>query len=368
MSYQERLGRTLAAVALEPVDRVPVSYLGTAVNAQFTGTSLAQYCTDMELNCTTNLKGIEMVGEVDSVQATIFLPDLLATCWLTEVLIPGKGLPDNELWQMHEKELVTHDDYDEILEGGFGPWYEKFLAEKLGNPMAAAGQYFSYMGESIQRFAEAGLPSINGGNFYSPIEMFCGGRSLIPFLTDDLMEIPDKLEKVFDLTHEFNMKFFESQLQNPAGKPLGVWVGGWRGTPDMLSSDMFERFSWKYMREIIQLVIDNGVIPILHLDSSWDLGLEYFLDLPKGKCIMALDGKTDIFKAKEVVGDHMCIMGDVPSAMNAMGKAEDVDAYCKKLITEIGPTGFILCSGCDIPYNAKLENVQAMVNSVQKYK
>jgi len=31
------------------------------------------------------------------------------------------------------------------------------------------------------------------------------------------------------------------------------------------------------------------------------------------------------------------------------------------LIRELGPEGFILHSGCDIPANAKLENVKAMV-------
>ena len=35
--------------------------------------------------------------------------------------------------------------------------------------------------------------------------------------------------------------------------------------------------------------------------------------------------------------------------------------YCSRLIRELGPAGFILQSGCDIPANAKLENVQAMV-------
>lgn len=363
--YNERLGRTLAAVALEPVDRVPFSYLGNAVNAQFTGTNLAEYCQNMEANCTTNLKGIEMVGEVDSVQAMIFLPNVLSMVWLTEVMIPGRDLPSNELWQMHERELVTHADYDEILEGGFEPWYMKILAERLGNPLSYAPQYFGYMGEAARRFAEAGLPSINGGSFYSPFEMFCGGRSLMSFFTEDLMGMPDKVEAVFERTHEYNMKFFESQMKNPMGKPLGVWVGGWRGTPEMLSPEMFERFSWKYMREIIELTIDNGVIPVLHLDSDWGRGLEYFKELPKGKCIMALDGRTDIFKAKEVLGDHMCIMGDVPSRMLAFAKPEEITAYCKKLIREIGPRGFILSSGCDVPYNARLENVQAMAAAVQ---
>jgi len=81
---------------------------------------------------------------------------------------------------------------------------------------------------------------------------------------------------------------------------------------------------------------------------------------------MSLDGETDIFKAKEILGDHMCLMGDVPAAMMAMDDADTVHRYCCRLIQELGPKGFILHSGCDIPDNAKLENVQAMVASVME--
>jgi len=76
---------------------------------------------------------------------------------------------------------------------------------------------------------------------------------------------------------------------------------------------------------------------------------------------MALDGETDIFQAKKVLGDHMCIMGDVPASMLFRDTPENVYAYCTRLIRELGPEGFILQSGCDIPANAQLENVQAMV-------
>ncbi|MEA3232667.1 MAG: uroporphyrinogen decarboxylase family protein [Thermodesulfobacteriota bacterium] len=40
---------------------------------------------------------------------------------------------------------------------------------------------------------------------------------------------------------------------------------------------------------------------------------------------------------------------------------DEIYAYCTKLIRELGPKGFILQSGCDIPANAGLMNVQAMV-------
>ncbi len=40
----------------------------------------------------------------------------------------------------------------------------------------------------------------------------------------------------------------------------------------MLSKEMFERFRWKYMKEIAMLCIEYGVIPIYHLDSDWTRG------------------------------------------------------------------------------------------------
>lgn len=78
---------------------------------------------------------------------------------------------------------------------------------------------------------------------------------------------------------------------------------------------------------------------------------------------MSLDGKTDIRKAKEVVGDRICIMGDVPAEMLAFGKPEDVYDYVSALIRDIGPGGYMICSGCDIPFNGKLENIQMMAKA-----
>jgi uroporphyrinogen-III decarboxylase len=54
-------------------------------------------------------------------------------------------------------------------------------------------------------------------------------------------------------------------------------------------------------------------------------------------------------------------MGDVSASMLYLEEPEDVYDYSAKLIRQLGPEGFILHSGCDIPANAKLENVQAMV-------
>jgi uroporphyrinogen-III decarboxylase len=57
----------------------------------------------------------------------------------------------------------------------------------------------------------------------------------------------------------------------------------------------------------------------------------------------------------------MCINGDVPPALLTVGTEDEVYKYSIRLIKEIGPTGFILGQGCDIPSNAKLANVKAMI-------
>ena len=367
--YEEHLDRVRAAINYEDVDRVPVIACASSSNAAVAGITVARYCSDMQANVEANLKGYQALGDIDGVQTTCFNPDCLPLTWLSRVKIPGKEHSDTELWQMDEQEVVTQDDYDAIIEGGFKPWLADVLVNRLDDPsskLAACG-FFEMSAKAKQLFMDAGLPNFCEKSLAGPIEKFCGGRTLMNFMGDDLYEIPEKVERVFDIVQESNLTDWEAQFKNPATRPLGVWIGGWRGTPDLLSPEMFQTYAWKYMRQIAELCIDYGVIPLFHLDSNWDNGIKYFKELPRHTCILALDGMTDIFKAREVIGDDQCLMGDVPASMSSFGTTEKVDAYCKRLIEEVGPRGYIMATGCDAPFNAKLENLQTMVSSVKRY-
>lgn len=48
------------------------------------------------------------------------------------------------------------------------------------------------------------------------------------------------------------------------------------------------------------------------------------------------------------------------------GAVDDVKAYCRRLLAEVGPDGFIMAMGCALPPDAKFENVKAMVDSVKQ--
>ena len=78
--------------------------------------------------------------------------------------------------------------------------------------------------------------------------------------------------------------------------------------------------------------------------------------------------KTDMKKAKDVLGDKLCIYGNVPSALLVYGSVEEVDGYCRQLIEDCASGGgFILGSECEVPWDSKPENVRAVIEAASKY-
>ena len=107
-------------------------------------------------------------------------------------------------------------------------------------------------------------------------------------------------------------------------------------------------------------VFDLRVIAIFPAD-------EFFYGMGATTALLNSDGMTDLRKVKEILGDHMAVMGDVPAALLYAGTPDDIFTYVRELIRDVGPTGLILCPGCDAPINAKPENMEAMVAASREY-
>jgi hypothetical protein len=357
--YNQRLTRILKAVALEKPDRVPVVLEYSGFAAHVTRTPMAAFLRSPHTNINAMIQAFRLVGNGDAINYGAFWPYGLCYDFLSKVRVPGVDLPENEMWQVVETDLIDRHDYDRILDLGWPDFFKKTIREQIFNDVPA--EYLPPKRKSAdvrKEWQRVGVPVLSGGDITTPIELLCGGRSLIKFAID-LLEIPDKVQAVMNAILPHLADKVVQRARN-LGYPL-VWIGGWRSAPCLLSPAMWNRFVWPYLCELVNQVVAAGLIVLLHLDSNWTRELERFKELPRGKCILALDGETDIFKAKEILGDHMCIMGDVPASMLFLKNPADVYQYCSRLIRELGPRGFILQSGCDIPANAKLENVQAMV-------
>ena len=357
--YSQRLNRILTAVDLKKPDRTPVVLEYSGFAAYVTNTPMAEFLRSPATTLETMIRAFSMVGDADAINYGSFWPYGLCYDYMSKVSVPGVDLPEDDMWQVVESELMTRDDYHIILDKGWPDYFNAFLKQRIFHEVPDSYLPPRRKSPDAQKaWRQEGVPVLSGGDVTTPYELLCGSRSLMEF-SMDLFDIPQRVVAAMDTI-----------VPHLAGKAIGnagergyplVWVGGWQTAPCMLSPEMWRRFVWPYFSRLVCEVVDAGLIALLHLDSNWTRELESFKELPKGRCIMALDGETDIFKAKEVLGDHMCIMGDVPASMLFLDTPDNVYAYCTRLIRELGPEGFILQSGCDIPANAKLENVQAMV-------
>lgn len=361
----DRLERIKRAVALEEQDRVPVVLEYASFAANVTSTPLPEFLLGVERSVEVMIQAWQMATTrrpADAVDFGRFSPYNLAGLWMSKVAVPGVDLPPDASHQVLEKEILTRADYDRILADGWPEFQRNYLKERIFNDTPT--QYLPWKQDPVDvtaKWAEHDVPVMGGPSVAPPFEYLCGGRTLTGFAFD-LMQIPEKVVAVMDeiVVHEAEKSCLQSIDQ---GYPA-MWVGGWRTAPAMLSPAMWDRFVWPYLKRLILEVIDHGLIPLLHLDGCWDRELHRFLELPAKKIIVSLDGATDIFRAREILTGHSCLMGDTPPGLLYAGSPDEVLDYSANLVKKLGPRGFILHSGCDIPENAPLENVRAMIEAV----
>ena len=109
-----------------------------------------------------------------------------------------------------------------------------------------------------------------------PFEHFSGGRTVKEF-TLDLFQIPGKVQAALDAIMAERRE--ETRQFVRAGGPVGYWVGRWRPLRSSSRPRLWDRFVWPYMRELVEIVVQEGGIPVLHYDAT-GTEIERLLDLP----------------------------------------------------------------------------------------
>jgi uroporphyrinogen-III decarboxylase len=133
-----------------------------------------------------------------------------------------------------------------------------------------------------------------------------------------------------------------------------------------MSPDQFKAFYWPTLKKVILGLIDEGLNPFVFWEGDCTSRLELIGDIPKGKAVYMFES-TDIFKAKRILRDVVCIRGNVPLSLLIAGTPDDVKEYCKKLIDTVGKGGgFIMDASANLD-DAKPENLKAMVEFTKEY-
>jgi uroporphyrinogen-III decarboxylase len=369
--FQERFVRIKNAVNLEPVDRVPVVYMGVAFAPRYMGVPIADYCADPNLALDVSLNAMDKMGGWDgcNLPAGGRITPALTSIWLARIGVPGRDLPPDSLWQVREAEIMTPADYDTILKIGWTAFFMQYLPRVIDPQefLDFVGWTMQNAGPRAQQYHDKGYVIVCDAPVSTgiPFEYLCGGRSMTQFFFD-LYRTPDKVQAVMDVM----LAEFLAQIDATPPVPMGIggtWLGGWRAASALVAPKLWNRFVWPYYLKLVDALIAKGITPVLHWDQDWTRDLVRLQELPAKKCILNPDGMTDLRKFKQLAGDRMAIMGDVPASMLAAGTPEDVRKYVRDLIELFEGKGLILCPGCDAPINAKPENMQALVEAAHAY-
>ncbi|MCC7463211.1 MAG: uroporphyrinogen-III decarboxylase [Gammaproteobacteria bacterium] len=370
--YPQRLDLIRRTIAMETVERVPSIYMGTAFAPRYMGGKIARFCNDMEYAFQVQLDAMDRLGYIDGANIATGgrIGPILSALWLSRVAVPGIELPEDTLWQVMEAEVMTVADYDVILEKGWKPFVHDYLPRVVD--MGLLGETFAWMGQNgarMQRsYVERGYVVLTDAKMAPtpPFEALCGARSMQKFFLD-LLRIPNKVEAVMQVIMKDVMAEVEAMPPWTGPGVGGTWVGGWRGAPGLLAPRHFDRFVWPYIVEIVRALVGKGYTPILHFDQDWNRELGRLNELPQGKCILNPDGMTSMRKFKDVAGDSMAMLGDVPSVLLSTGTTEAVADYTRNLLALFGNRGLLFCGGCDMPINARPENVETMLQVLREH-
>jgi len=330
MTAEERLE---AVIRLEQPDRVPLSMMLYNYSPFHANVKASDYVHKPRVYMKVIRQVYEDLGPWDIYYNINPVSKLIYSfAMMMRLLYPGDELPENAMTQIEEFEYMQPEDYDQILQMKYNLADTIFRARMLPRfckdteGLGSIRLWCKLAGGLLKQrlfwsrdqrwWRKQGLAVLIGYQAEMPFDLFSMARAIVPF-SMDLFQRPEKIRKAaLRLAPSFAKSSI--QISRSVGVPR-VQCYCHRTSNSFISPQQFETLAFPSIEEIVCRIIDAGMTPILHCDGDWMKNLRTLRRLPAKKIILQLDGLTDIFRAKDEIGDHMCLFGDVPAEKLAMG-------------------------------------------------
>jgi hypothetical protein len=403
---KERARRVEDAVQLKKPDRVPFAPFFSFFPAKYAGITCEQYMHDYDQMKEAARKTI-LDFEPDQYlnpYGLFGLGPVMEILGFRQLKWPGHGVSPDHTYQFVEAELMKAEEYDTYLSdptdfmlrtylpricGGLeglkmlpllpAQYYLKIprcavvfgipeVAESLQALLKAGEEgrrWAAKAGEFSKEMNELGFPHMFGGTAYAPFDYFGDNFRGTKGIMLDMYRQPQKLAKALERVLPILAGSTITDARQ-TGIPY-IFMPLHKGLDGFMSLDQFKTFYWPTLRELMMEFIRNDLVPCPLWEGRCDSRLEIIKDIPAGKAIYHFE-RTDIFKAKEILGERVCIRGNVPPSLMVTGTPEQVGEYCKRLIDVVGRDGgFIMDGAIGIPDEARPENLKAMEATTKTY-
>ncbi len=405
-SYKATITRFKDAVLMEKVpDRVPVLFVATFMQPDVYGVTPYECMYDTKKLISAHRKFLVdfkpdfYVPPIFGGKGKIFeILDYKQYKW------PGHGVSKESVYQTLEGEYMLPEDYEALINDPTDFWVRTYLPRICGalEPLKTIGAFTDIwelpflspcmipfgtpeVQNALKALMEAGKEAIAWIEEIGAFEMeargmgfpsCAAGASKAPFdiLGDtlrgtrgmmlDMYRRPDMILKAVEKITPIYVKQGVNSA-NFQGNPV-IFIPLHKGADGFMSDEQFKTFYWPSLKALILGLAAEGCVPWLFCEGSYNTRLEYLTELPKGSCFWIFD-RTDMARAKELLGDTLCIGGNVPSGLLLTGTAEQVKEYCKNLIDVAGKGGgYIMAMGTAMD-QGKADTLHAMIDFTKEY-
>jgi hypothetical protein len=406
-AYRRRAGRIADVIQLRIPDRVPVVPSFGMFPFLDNGLTCEQAVHDYERASDAALKTLEEFEPDMFVGSGYALPaSMFEALGYRQLRWPGRELPAHFVHQFVEDEYVKAEElYDHYLLDPSDFMLRVYLPRVCSNlaplsrlrPLAESFGYYINMfssyaffgmpevqdalqslmtaGEECLKWAQVlqrqskeiisrGFPLYTGGTTSAPYDLVGDWFRGTAGVMTDMFRHPDKLLAVMEKMVPIAVKMAKEPALASGHPVIGFMLH--KGSDGFMSPEQFDRFYWPTLREVMIELIGEGLVPLLLFEGENTSRLETISDIPKGTCIYWFE-KVDWARAKEVLGDTVCIRGGVSPSLLHSGSVSEVKARVKELIDVVGRDGGLIVD-CGIWFDeAKHENVKAMVDFTKEY-
>ncbi|MCF8095452.1 MAG: hypothetical protein K9J79_08860 [Desulfobacteraceae bacterium] len=401
--FADREKRVNDALALKKPDRVPVIAPFETFAFKHAGLSQAEALNDAQQYLEANFK-VHNDFQPDMAVCTPFFGSVLKTLGFRLMRWAGYGLDGNRALQYVESENMKAEEYDEFIEDPadfivrkfwprafsglnvfgqlsplnsvtdhfsaqfsfmpFGTEEGREALETLKNAGLEAQKAFGFLMEHVGKLHAAGFPMAFMGATLAPFDYigdFLRGRKGVML---DMFRNPDKLIKACEKALPLVIRQGVDSAKT-SGNPR-VFIALHGGHEAFMSLEQFQRFYWPTLKELLTVLANENLNPIVLVEGKYTSRLETIKEIPGGRVCYWFES-VDMARAKEEFNGRACIMGNVPLQVLATGSPDDVKRYCAKLLDMFAEDGgFILSSGGSMD-DAKADNISAMIESAKKH-
>jgi uroporphyrinogen-III decarboxylase len=236
--------------------------------------------------------------------------------------------------------------------------------QKLLKAGRECAKWSKVVGACNRKALKSGYPTVMGGMTGAPFDILSDSLRGTKGIFLDMFQRPNKLIEAMERVTSTAID--EAVVtSNASGCPI-IFIALHKGADSFMSVKQYETFYWPSMKKLIKGLIDEGLIPMIFAEGSYDQRLEIIKDVPDRSVIWYFE-RVDMAKAKKVLGNVSCIAGNVPTSLLCTGSPHEVKQYCRNLIETAGKGGGYILAGAASINQGNAENLRAMMTAAKEY-